>query len=183
MVKKCIAIPTHKSTKRFFDDLIKSLDDTKYHVLVHENTELNNEFEIGALRKAVSENFDEIFLLPDTCLIKDISIFEKMFVDFAGVSVSYGTDYLSFIGKYRKEIIDEIGLPKVATKWDAVGAENTWNRRYIFEEPDFINLFPDFKDGNNFCYKYDRKNMILENEYMIKYKGCWCPSMIKGFYE
>lgn len=182
-MKKCIAIPTHKSTKLFFDDLIKSLDGTKYHILVHENTDENNQFEIGALRSAVSQGFDEIFLLPDTCLIKDVTIFDTCFDNLEGFSVSYAENFLSFIGKYRKIVIDEIGLPDVTDKWKAVEAESNWNKRYIFEEPFYVTLFPDFKDNDNFVEKHGRKNMILDNRFMTKFKGCWCPSMIRSKYE
>jgi predicted O-methyltransferase YrrM len=177
MEKFGIVVVYSENDLDFMDELMYSLDGVEYPVEYVENTKTCNRYELGGIARGM-EKFEEFFLLPSTCTIKDISLFDIVFKGYEGKSVSIGKNYLSYIGKYRTEVLKKIGVPIVRTKGGAVSAEQWWLQRYVSEESPII-LCPSFKDGEIFQEVYGRKNMILECEYMIKFKGCWDPNMIK----
>jgi hypothetical protein len=176
---KGIVITTSEATKVFLPELLKSIED-KYSILVvgnqtsGEHIDITNEwngFELGGIGRGY-ENFDEFVHLMDTCVIKDNKMFDIMFEHKGSM---YLCDYFfSYLGKYRKEILDLVGVPKINNKRDAIALENRWNGEYLRNDPDakqFIQSLPIHTD--KFIEKNGRTNMVLENDYIIKYKATW----------
>ena len=145
-----------------------------------------NAWELGGVARG-AEHFDEFVHLMDTCLIHK-GIFnhdipevhlepEMLFrVMFGG---SPGSCYLcrgfySYLGKYRSEILRHVGIPRIETKQQAIHAEDNWNRAYLAADPaawQFPSLLP--ISSNVFEEKHGRRNMVLTNGYMTKYKATW----------
>ncbi|HEY9704661.1 MAG TPA: hypothetical protein V6C58_19625 [Allocoleopsis sp.] len=170
-MKRGIVITTHKSTKPFFDDLIKSLKDCKYPICIVDNTEINH-FEKGGLLVGM-KNFDEFIYLHDTVIIKNLELFDILFSKEGFYSISPG--FLMYLGKYDSKKLSTLNLPSVNSKYDAILME-LWLKHNIpcdcFDKT--------FIDGNHrFEERHGRKNMVLENDYLIKYKGTWDINMVK----
>lgn len=120
----------------------------------------------------------EFFLLQDSLEIKDPSIFEKGFT-YAG-SVAWDAGLKSYLGKYRREILDKCHIPLPKTKMDSVVFEESFNYEYLAKEPKKWVLHDDFCHSTVFEEKLGRTNMVLEDEYLKKYKHIWNRDMVKG---
>jgi len=127
---------------------------------------------------------DEFIYLHDSIEIKDTSIFDMSFN--LKWSVHYFERFMCYAGKFRREALDKIVIPVSMTKTDACinedkGAKpecNSFMWKY-FKIEDCIWLFPGFKDGKTFQDKFGRRNLVVENRFIKKYKGTWKWSMIK----
>jgi len=178
-MKKAIIIPTHERGALFLNDLLESLQGCKYPIIIHYNTNERNEFEMGAVRIGKELEIDEFILLPDSVVIKDQVILD-MFFEQEG-SVSLDLHYLSYVGKYRLEILNQLNVPDVRTKKDAWKQEFDFHNEYcMIEAP--LKLFPGFWNHTDiYEEKHGRKNLINENDYIIKYKGCWTADHIYNY--
>lgn len=175
-----IVIVSSFRTRIWLNDLLKSIGNwDKQKVVVHYNSEDNNQYEIGGIKRGLLEGFEEFLLLHDTCLIKSKSLFKVIFDDFYGSSVSISPDFLSYLGKYRRETLLKCTIPEVNSKKTAVDEETRFNREYISKEPFYHVLYPEFDINYRFEEKHGRNNMVLESPALIKYKGTWSYDMIK----
>lgn len=171
-MKRGIVITTHKSTQPFLIDLLISLQDCKYPIVIVYNTDEDNQYEKRGLETG-RDLFDEFIYLHDTVIIKDQSIFDKLFVINGMISIA--PNFLMYLGKYDSQKLREVSIPQVWDKHGAIAME-FWLRQ-VFPVPCFD---PTFVDGNHtFEDKHGRKNMKLENDFLIKYKSCWDISMVK----
>jgi hypothetical protein len=193
-MKKGIVICTHKDSTEQFNNCIESLivPNNKYSIyyVVNGFTDRcrygnliitgSDTFELGAISEAINEfKLDEFILLQDSIEIKNIELFDICFNEHEGKSVYFFNDFFCYAGKYRKEILDKlIPLPIITTKLDSIIQENDFNKKYLEMENESINLFS-LVDTNIFEEKFGRKNMIIENNFLKKYKGTWNWEMIK----
>ena len=82
-----------------------------------------------------------------------------------------------FLGKYRREVLNQVPLWIPTSKMQAVEAEMMWPALYA--EVEFPAFIPHpLHDGRNFVTKNGRLNMKLENDWLIKYKGTWSRAML-----
>lgn len=127
---------------------------------------------------------DEFLFLPDTVVVKRHEwIYET--IQAFGVSIAVNADpcvYGSFMGKYRRTILDKIGgVPITRDKFDAVQAETAFTKRYCAAETNPVRvLFPDLRDGAHFEVKNGRENMVLGNEHLTKWKGAWSVNTVES---
>lgn len=171
-MKRGIVITTHKSTELFLIDLLKSLQDCKYPIVIVYNTDEDNQYERRGLETG-RDLFDEFIYLHDTVLIKDISLFDKLF--YINGMISIAPNFLMYLGKYESKRLREVNIPQVWDKKGAIAME-FWLRT-VFPCPCFD---PNFVDGNHtFGEKHNRKNMIIENDFLIKYKSTWSMEQVK----
>jgi hypothetical protein len=179
-MKQAIIIPTWIKDRAFLDDLLKTLIGyTKYPIIIHTNTPEMNEFEMGAIRLGKELEIDEFFVLPHSTIIKNAELFDIAFEKYKGATAYLGSNFMSYTGKYRLEILKKLELPEVRKKLDACIQEFNWNPKYLALEPNKVELCPDFwKQPERFEFKHGRKNLITENEYLKKFKGCWTSSMM-----
>jgi len=168
-----IVISTHKSTELFYIDSMLSLRGCKYPIIVAYNTLEDNQYENKGLKVGM-KMFENFIFLHDTVIIKNLSLFDKLF-EYKDI-VSISPRFLSYLGKFNSEILRQKNIPEVKTKQGSYELEMLLKK--IF--PNTPCFDPTFVDGNHrFEQKYGRMNMVLENDYLIKYKGTWSTNMIK----
>lgn len=175
MARQAIAIIHPRGGSRIWlNPLLKSID-TDYDVFLTNH----KGWCMDGIEKAFADSdYDEILFMNETMLVKDNSIWDIVFDHHVGRSVALGSGYLMFFGKYLREHTDAIGYPKVKNKLDDVYVgEVDWNQRYMRQAGDIVEIKPLY-DTNVFVHKNGRKNMVLENDYFIKWKGTWSPDMI-----
>jgi hypothetical protein len=188
---------THPDRQEYLDNCQRTIK-TDYPVIVMCNTKgkISSRFEIvyrdpsnwilSAFDYIKENKIDEGFILHDSCEIKDNILFPLVFEQFKGLSVAispYPVLFGMFIGKYRYEILKDIDIPRVRDKFDEMEQEVEFNNLYSSKEPNKKLLFNDFADKPDewsvYETKWGRKNKILENEYIKKYKATWHRSMAK----
>lgn len=139
-------------------------------------------FEIGAIRAALDHtDWDEFILLQDSIEIKNIEIFKILFDDYALQSVSYNPHFQMYLGKFRREVLNKLTLPVVRTKIEAVRQEELFTNEYKKVDPNIVVFNPRFRDENfysNWEEIWGRKNLKLEDEYIIKRKGTWSANQL-----
>ena len=121
-----------------------------------------NGWEIGVIQRG-KENFDEFVHIMDTTLIKDISLFDKLFEIPGNVVLTKGNYH--YMGKFvTKELPN---LPRVHDKTTAIMLEVRWLDGFQYTE-----FTPDLPVHSLVWEEIHGKNrMRLENDYMIKWKG------------
>lgn len=168
MTKQGIVVGATPGRTPWLVDMLASLDTGHYPVLV-----INTwDFEIAVFQEAV-EHFDEFVFLPMTCIVKDNSLWYHMFegerqsISLSNTPCPFGM----FFGKYLSEDVREIGFPPCANKFEAILQERAWTEKYAALRP--YKAFADLPDSWRFENKYGRKNMVVENQWMKKWKGSW----------
>lgn len=190
-MKRGIVITTSKHTYNFLADCLRSVRDAGYPILVVYNDEEYtldsgnmkvhedflvvynnwNGFELGGIKRG-AEFFDEFIHLMDTTVVLNTEMIETMFKEEGSVYLC--NRFFSYLGKYKKEIVDQIGVPKVTNKEEAIRQELEWNRRYLENDPKAVQFYPQLPITTDiFEEKYGRINMILSNGFIIKYKARW----------
>ena len=112
--------------------------------------------------------FDEFVFLHCTMLVKDNSIFDKLFEVPGHVALTH--NFYHLMGKYVSNDMPEI--PVVHSKGESISRELNWfTKTYsVFGEQLPV-------QSDKFEIKHNRKNMILENNYLIKFKAHWSGDM------
>ena len=190
-----IIIPTHISrVNTWLKDCLASLD-TNHQVMVlfqekepeaieipflYAHHQLNG-FDPGAIVWAREHCEDEEFLvLHDSCVIKDNLLFDIVFNSFSGHSVAFSSHPVPmgmFLGKYKTAIVKQLDPPIAKNKEHAVELEEEWNKKYC--QLDYPIIMPDpLNVSDIFEEKHGRKNMVLENRFLKKYKGTWNRNML-----
>lgn len=166
-----IGIVHHDSTNRFLPELLASLEGVKYPVYVIVNKK--GGYELGALKRLLDENPHEndFFLLHETTVIKDQTIFD-IAAQFDG-SLAMCPGFASFLGKYRREVLEEVGIPVPMSRLAAIYYESFWNIMYMNLEKKIAMCDEPLGDTDVFVKKFGKKRMLLENSYMKKWKSNW----------
>jgi hypothetical protein len=181
-----IGIIHHKSTKKYLPALLKSLEGVKYPVRIVRQDLLDTDdrdtvynfeggYELGALKMLMLYNPEEtdFFLLHETTLIKDQSIFD-IAARFKG-SFSLSPGMMCFLAKYRRSVIDEIGLPIPKTREAAIAYEYFWNILYMTTEKKMLLCDEPLQDTERYEMKFGKKRMVIENRYIKKWKSNYKP--------
>src|SRR3990167_1979573 len=178
-MSKGIVIGTSEASKEFLKPLLNSIRDTKYDILVVSNggyapnispydptVELViNEFngwELAVISRG-KERFDEFIHIHDTTLIKDISLFDKLFAIEGNVVLTKGNFH--YMGKF---VTSELpNLPRVHDKTTAIMLETKWLDGFNYTE-----FIPDLP-AHTLVWEmiHGQNRMRLENRYLIKWKG------------
>jgi len=178
-MKRGITITTSPYSKEFLRPCLESLKDTPHDILIVSNDNFTpdlsyfdrqydlvvndwNGWELAGIMRG-KERFDEQIHLMDTTLIKDITMFDKLFALEGNVVLTKGNFH--YMGKFvTKELPN---LPIVHDKILAVYLEVRWLDGFKYTE-----FTPDLPVHTNvFEEIHGMKRMKLENEYMIKWKG------------
>ena len=134
-------------------------------------------FELGKIDWLVKNtNFDRFLILQDSVVVKDDSFFDKVFAFEGSVSINQcPTWYGSFMGIFEREPLLKVGVPIPNNKRDVVRLEYEWTPQYCAAAGSVIVMFPELKDENasGKVIRHGRENLVLENDYLIKYKGNW----------
>lgn len=137
-------------------------------------------FECGAIQAILNHTtLEEFFFLQDTTEILNPLLFTMAF-SYDG-SVILEKNFHSLLGKLRRSILEKIKIPIVRTKEESINAEASLATAYIEAECQLKRLFDDFGDeeamkANRYENRFGRKNLVIENDYLRKYKGTWTMS-------
>lgn len=188
--KRGVVIGTSEYTKDFLKPLLDSLKGIKYNILVVSNGNYNpivpkginviinswNGWEIGTIQRG-KEIFSEFIHIMDSTLIKDISLFDKLFAIEGNVVLTKNNFH--YMGKF---VTSELpNLPRVHDKATAIMLETKWLDGFNYTE-----FQPDLPVHSlKWEMIHGMKRMRLENEYMIKWKGtAWVsPEQLKELSE
>lgn len=172
-----IVITTSAYTSEFLKDCLESIKATPYNILIVSNDNYKpdlsylkrqynliindwNGWELAGIQKG-KEMFNEFIHLMDTTIIKDISLFDKLFSIEGNVVLTKGNFH--YMGKFVSKELPN--LPIVRDKNIAIFLETKWLEGYKEFEPDLP------VHTKNFETIHGQNRMVLENEYMKKYKG------------
>ena len=120
---------------------------------------------------------DRFFFLQDSWQVKSPAFWDLL-EQFEG-SVALTRDpyfFGCYAGVYERHIIDRIGVPTVEDKAHSILLEIDWHRRYVEASVEPTVLFPELTDANatGVVERHGRKNLVLENDLVVKWKGTWC---------
>ena len=137
----------------------------------------NYKWEMGKIRFMFEyTKVEEFVLLHDSCVFKDPDFIDWFFDFDSSVALSNcPVPFGMYMGKYRRETLQKVNLPWVQDKNDSIHFERAFADEYCRAEPGIPTLFPEFHDRNatRTEEKNGRLNLVLENQYLIKYKGTW----------
>jgi hypothetical protein len=202
LTSQAILIVTWYGTVKYCLELLKSLENYKDYPLVvaiNESEKLTdpefleylqshpievipiagNRWECGGLMAAsVFSPYQEFILIQDTLEVKDPSIFNQMFA-YEGRSVAFGDGWLCYLGKYRRDVLNQVIIPTCLTKMEAFyhevkfGALYNWVAKHV-EGQDPVVMFPEWHNDNPNNWieeRFERQNLVLDNPYLIKRKS------------
>ncbi len=165
-----IVVATTPGREKWLDQCLKSIGDIPTVVLS------DFTFELGKIKWMYENtNVDRFLFLQDSVVVKDKKFFDLIFSYPKSVAVSpCPTVFGMYLGIYSRDTLSQIEIPKVNNKDEAIYYEMEWSNKYCSIEKVPV-LFPDFIDHNNkgVIEKFGRPNLILENDYLIKFKGTW----------
>jgi len=134
-------------------------------------------YELGKIDWMVKNtSFERFLILQDSVVVKDDSFFDKIFDFDSSVSINQcPTWYGSFMGIFERKPLIEVGVPLPKSKREVVELEYQWTPKYCAAAGKVTVMFPEFRDENasGIVMRHGRENLLLENEYLIKYKGNW----------
>lgn len=134
-------------------------------------------YELNKIRWVIENTAAERFLfLQDSWEIKSPEFFTLLEETSGSVALTSDPYYFGcFAGIYERDIIQEIGIPNIKTKLEAVLAERSWHEEYVRVGGVPTVLFPELTDdrATEIRVLNGRENLILENKYVVKYKGTW----------
>lgn len=140
-------------------------------------------WQIDGVRETFQKtDYDEIFFLNETMVVKDNSIWNIVFQKHKYMSVSLAEKFQMFCAKYLREYVEQTVFPIVDNRYDDITlGEDVWNHQYMSLAPYVLiepitDVNPDFEE--NFEWKFGRKNMIVQNSYIKKWKSAWNISMV-----
>jgi hypothetical protein len=121
-------------------------------------------------------NADRFLFLQDSWLIKDDSFWDLLESHTGSVAITADPYFYGcYAGVYERSVIEQIGVPEINTKREAIDNEIAWHKRYVEVAGEPVVLFPDLSDAKatRQVERHGRTNLVLENEYIAKYKGTW----------
>ena len=178
-MKRGIVVGTSEFTAAFLRSMLESIKQTSYDILIVSNDNYQpdlsyfdreydiivngwNGWEIACVERG-KENYEEFIFLMDSTLIKDISLFDKLFAIEGNVVLTKNNFH--YMGKFvTKELPN---LPRVHDKVTAIMLETKWldGLKYTEFQPDLP------VHSTRWEIVHGQNRMRLENEYMIKWKG------------
>jgi hypothetical protein len=133
-------------------------------------------YELGKIKWAYENtNWDRFWFFQDSVVIKNKQFLQDGWDMQTSVSINRSpAPYGMYLGIYTRETLNKMYIPMVKTKQDSIKYENDWHREYCSHENVPI-MFPEFNDNraNGTEERHGRINLVLENDYLIKYKGTW----------
>lgn len=134
-------------------------------------------FELGKISWIFNNTKIQRFMfLQDSVVIKDQRIFELLHNDKGSISL---TDdpcvYGMYMGVYERQVLEKIEIPVPKSKKESIEYELSWTANYCRAARNVRVAFTDFADSKSKRKQvlFGRENLVLENDFLIKYKGNW----------
>jgi hypothetical protein len=121
-------------------------------------------------------NAERFLFLQDSWVIKDESFWDLLEAHTGSVAITADPYFYGcYAGVYERSVIEQIGVPEIKTKREAIDNEIAWHMSYVEVAGQLVVLFPDLTDANatRQVERHGRTNLVLENDYIAKYKGTW----------
>jgi hypothetical protein len=138
---------------------------------------VNTGYELGKIRWVMENTTADRFLfLQDSWLIKDEGFWDLLEAHSGSVAINSDPYYFGcYAGVYERSVIEQIGVPVMADKREAILNEIDWHKAYVEIAGEPTVLFPDLTDNNatGTVERHGRINLVLDNDYIAKYKGTW----------
>lgn len=167
-----IVIVHHPEHVEALANLLLSLKGVPYHYHIFVNKRNNSGYEMAALEWATMHLSEDFVLLQDTVEVKNLDVFRILEEAPSGMGLTVNLQ--SYMGKYNIKVMKEqMPFVTVSTKEESIRQENLWTALYLQNDPEFTWFEPLLYDNPAREFKFGRENMVLENDYIKKYKGTW----------
>jgi len=150
----------------WMSDCLSSLTGVKYPIYICINPKGRSAYDAEGFYYAKKHGIKDFIILHDSMEIKDISLFDKLFELEGNVQLSRA--WQMFLGKFSLDKLPPLPHRPVG-KMAAVNFESSYLRGTKADHIPFELL----KDTKVFIFKQGKKRMVIENEYLIKFKGTW----------
>ena len=176
-----IFIGTTSTRSNWLEQCLTSLRCKKFTIIGDEAM-----WELGKI-KFIHETYrhERFLFLHDSVEILDDSFFD--FIDETTGSVALFSDpvpFGMFMGIFERRVLDQVPLWQPTSKESSAKAELLWTTRYARAAEPYTVLFPEVCDRNavRIIERFGRKNLVLENRFIRKYKATWgmSPYALRG---
>jgi hypothetical protein len=136
----------------------------------------DSNYELGKIKWCQENIKNPFFFFQDSVVFKETEWINEALEKYSSVSLNSDPDlYGTYMGIYDPKILRQIEVPIPKSKAEAIEFELSWTKKYVEKAQGVKVLFPELKDANarRKELKHGRENLILENQYLIKYKGNW----------
>jgi hypothetical protein len=134
-------------------------------------------YELGKINWLINNTKIERFMfLQDSVVIKDERLFELLYNDKGSIAITNDpTMYGMYLGIYERKYLERIDIPIPKSKAQAIEYELTWTEQYCRMAKNVRLAFTDLNDRSAKRKEviFGRENLVLENDFLIKYKGNW----------
>lgn len=134
-------------------------------------------FELGKIKWIFDNTTIERFMfLQDSVVIKNQNLFDLLFQDKGSIALTNDPSvYGMYLGIYEREHLAKIDIPIPKSKKEAIEFEMSWTATYCQAAKNVRIALPDLADRNAVKKEivFGRENLVLENDFLIKYKGNW----------
>ena len=134
-------------------------------------------FELGKINWIFNNTkIDRFMFLQDSIIIKDERIFELLYEDKGSIALTNDPCmYGMYMGIYERKILEKINIPIPKSKAESIQYELTWTEAYCKAAGNVRLAFTDLSDSKAKRKEvvFGRENLVLENDFLIKYKGNW----------
>jgi hypothetical protein len=139
-------------------------------------------FELGKINWVFNNTKIERFMfLQDSVVIKNDKLFEFLTHDKGSISLNNDPCvYGMYMGVYERKVLQEIEIPIPQNKRESIEYELSWTETYCRVAKNVRVAFTDLTDASSKRKQvlFDRENLVLENDFLIKYKGNWGQQVV-----
>jgi hypothetical protein len=139
-------------------------------------------FELGKINWIFNNTKIERFMfLQDSVVIKNQNLFDLLLKDKGSIALTNDPCmYGMYLGVYERHILEKIEIPIPKTKTESIAYELSWTDNYCKAARNVRLAFIDFSDSRSTRKQvlFGRENLVLENDFLIKYKGNWGQQVV-----
>lgn len=162
-------VATFPGREHWRDDIVADLAGQDFTVV--------DGWELDAIYYGTATRDERFCVLQDSWRIFDPVFFERLDSTTGSVTIAdRPRHYGCYAGVYEPAVVERTELPTIGDKEDAITHETVWTSHYVnalgYEPPC---LYPDlFADHRGVVVEHHgRKNLMLGNNEIRKYKGTW----------
>lgn len=134
-------------------------------------------FELGKIKWIFEQtNIERFMFLQDSVVIKNQQIFELLDRDKGSIAFSNDPGMFGmYLGIYERKTLEMIDIPQPKSKAESIAYELSWTESYCKAARNVRLAFSDLGDTKSKRkeHLFGRENLVLENDFLIKYKGNW----------
>lgn len=134
-------------------------------------------YELGKINWVFNYTKVERFMfLQDSVVVKDEKLFELLYNDKGSIAFTNDPSMFGmFMGVYERSHLGRIDIPVPKSKAESIAYEMSWTKSYCQAAKNVRLAFTDFTDAKSKRKEtiFGRLNLVIENDFLIKYKGNW----------